>query len=854
MIPVRLHLKGFLSYNDPVDIEFNSFDLACISGQNGAGKSSLLDAITWVLFGEARRRDDAIINNRADTAEVVLVFDYESNRYRITRIKPKNKTSLLEFAVLDENETWRVLTEPTLRATEDLVRKTLHLDYETFTNASFFLQGKADQFAQQKPSDRKRILSSILGLDIWDEYKEETARRRNESERSLTVIEDRIREIDNELSQEEERKKRLADVEKEFTQKNELYEARKQVRDQQRLIQEKLKNETRLLEKQQSEINRLQAELEQQNDLLKTRQEERTGLQQQLAREKEIQVELAAWKKAQEDLAGWDVLAANFQKYDRQRHPLLQTIASEQARLETELKNLQEKASSMAQTQKMLPSYQQKRTNLQAEVDRLAEQVAQRPVLEQDLRTLADQRGQAKAENDKLAAEGKELNERINQLTEIKTPRCPVCGKPLSHEEREKMIADLKVEVQSKREAYQKNNDLLKSFGARYAELEARISHLGSVEKSFSEQQRALDLLNREIGDAEQVLHDWQDKDHPHLKELEQRLNQENFALEARQQLAEIDAQLKELGYDAAAHEAVKKAELEGRASQEAWVALEKARSALAPLEREIEELHISIGQKEVHIQEQQKEYKEAHTKLEAEQAALPEFDKVEREYYDLQEEVNSLRNTVAQALNEVKVLDRQREKKAQQLQEKEAFQRQIAQLKVLEKAFGKDGIPALLIEQALPEIQNHANEILDRLSDGNMAVRFETQREFKDKKREDRKETLDILIRDSQGERDYELFSGGEAFRVNFAIRLALSRVLSHRAGARLQTLVIDEGFGSQDAEGRQRLIEAINLARGDFAKVLVITHMEELKDAFPARIEVQKTERGSKVEVFTA
>jgi exonuclease SbcC len=129
--------------------------------------------------------------------------------------------------------------------------------------------------------------------------------------------------------------------------------------------------------------------------------------------------------------------------------------------------------------------------------------------------------------------------------------------------------------------------------------------------------------------------------------------------------------------------------------------------------------------------------------------------------------------------------------------------------------------------------------------------VKFETQRDFRDKKREDRKETLDILIRDSAGEREYELFSGGEAFRINFAIRLALSRVLSNRAGARLQTLVIDEGFGSQDSDGRQRLIEAINLVQDDFAKILVITHLEELKDAFPARIDVVKTNAGSQVNV---
>ena len=95
-------------------------------------------------------------------------------------------------------------------------------------------------------------------------------------------------------------------------------------------------------------------------------------------------------------------------------------------------------------------------------------------------------------------------------------------------------------------------------------------------------------------------------------------------------------------------------------------------------------------------------------------------------------------------------------------------------------------------------------------------------------------------------------LVSGGEAFRVNFAIRLALSEVLAQRAGARLQTLVIDEGFGSQDVQGRQRLIEAINQVRGDFAKILVITHIDELKDAFPTRIEVEKTDQGSSIRVL--
>jgi len=175
-----------------------------------------------------------------------------------------------------------------------------------------------------------------------------------------------------------------------------------------------------------------------------------------------------------------------------------------------------------------------------------------------------------------------------------------------------------------------------------------------------------------------------------------------------------------------------------------------------------------------------------------------------------------------------------------------------VAQYAALERAFGKNGVPAMLIEQALPQIEIKANEILDRLTNGNMSIRFITQQEYKDKSREDLRETLDIQISDSAGTRDYEMFSGGEAFRINFAIRLALSEVLSQRAGARLQTLVVDEGFGSQDDMGRQRLVEAINMVKEDFAVILVITHIDSLKDFFPTRLEVTKTTHGSMVEVI--
>jgi exonuclease SbcC len=163
--------------------------------------------------------------------------------------------------------------------------------------------------------------------------------------------------------------------------------------------------------------------------------------------------------------------------------------------------------------------------------------------------------------------------------------------------------------------------------------------------------------------------------------------------------------------------------------------------------------------------------------------------------------------------------------------------------------AFGKKGVPAMLIESVLPELEQEANTLLGKMTDNRMTVRFETQRNAKSG--DSVIETLEIKIHDGDSTRNYELFSGGESFRINFAIRIALSKLLARRSGASLQTLIIDEGFGTQDTTGRERLVEAIAGIQNDFQRILVITHIQELKDAFPVRIDIVKGPNGSQISV---
>ena len=200
----------------------------------------------------------------------------------------------------------------------------------------------------------------------------------------------------------------------------------------------------------------------------------------------------------------------------------------------------------------------------------------------------------------------------------------------------------------------------------------------------------------------------------------------------------------------------------------------------------------------------------------------------------------------VGSARQKISALENLVERRKSRIIERDQVAEQIGIYGELYTAFGKQGVPAMIIEAAVPEIENATNDLLGKMTYGRMNVRFDTQRALKSG---DTKETLDIKIADDLGTRNYELYSGGESFRVNFAIRIALSKLLARRAGAQLQTIVIDEGFGTQDSLGRQRLVEAINTIKDDFERVLVITHIEELKDIFPVRINVLKTSEGSKI-----
>lgn len=168
--------------------------------------------------------------------------------------------------------------------------------------------------------------------------------------------------------------------------------------------------------------------------------------------------------------------------------------------------------------------------------------------------------------------------------------------------------------------------------------------------------------------------------------------------------------------------------------------------------------------------------------------------------------------------------------------------------LAVLERAFGRNGVPAWITEQhALPAIETEANRILGELGGPVQRVELRTERELKKGGTTD---ALDIVCHTTDGERDYQTFSGGERTRVQIALRLALARLLAHRRDADIRMLCLDEPDGL-DTSGTEALAGVLRglVADGVVSTTILASHDTNLRDRFDEALLVTATDSGSEV-----
>jgi DNA repair exonuclease SbcCD ATPase subunit len=180
---------------------------------------------------------------------------------------------------------------------------------------------------------------------------------------------------------------------------------------------------------------------------------------------------------------------------------------------------------------------------------------------------------------------------------------------------------------------------------------------------------------------------------------------------------------------------------------------------------------------------------------------------------------------------------------------EAEAQSDQAARYAALAEAWHPYGIPRLIVEEAIPQIEAHANDALSRLP-GGFVLRLATSRE---KRAGGTSETLDVAVDVAGRERDYALLSGGERFRVDLALRLGIAGLLAERSGRRWGTLWLDEPLAPGDEQEREAVTESIAALSDQYPLVVIVSHDAEFADALPWALRVTKhdgTSRGELVQ----
>jgi len=343
---------------------------------------------------------------------------------------------------------------------------------------------------------------------------------------------------------------------------------------------------------------------------------------------------------------------------------------------------------------------------------------------------------------------------------------------------------------------------------------------------------------------------------HAEIAEIQSQIEQQQTDSELYRQIAAINQKIAEIDYKESEYNSVRIAVRQARNWEMRYQQLAAAQQQYPQIRQRCQELAGVLEVRSQDVEAANLQINNIIKQLEEIPNTFTEIQTLEQQMQwrklQLEEHLRQM-GSLQQQLQHLEALNQQYQMQTSQLAK---AKRQHKVYNSLTEAFGKKGIQAYMIENILPQLEAETNSLLSRLTGNQLHVQFVTQRAGKSGRTSSKKDvkmidTLDILIADARGTRAYETYSGGEAFRINFSIRLALARLLAQRAGTALQMLIVDEGFGTQDQEGCDRLIAAINAIANDFACILTVTHMPYFKEAFQARIEVNKTPNGSQLRL---
>lgn len=846
MNPLRIEISNMGAVTH-ADHDLSNISLVAVVGVNGSGKSTTFTlAPTWILFGTTKNGcsvDDMISSGETEMAGA-LEFEHRGTIYRVVRTRSKKtkagKSTLELF--LRQDDAWVPDSGTTISETQAKIKELLGLDAETFTASSMILQGRANEFTSKPPAQRKAVLQDILGLDIYDWLMEQAKKQYQTKTAELERLKGQLTQLHSQTGEtsKETLQELLADIQTSIT----LCEV-----------------EIESLEKQLQDALTQAAQIQVKQNRTKDLEEQAETLEKEIQqREQAISQEKAAIGMEESLL----VMAEDIRE-KASRHDQIRALVADIEPKQTMLKSMKTEYKCAVDSR---ATQQEKASQLGPQIDDLRQLLAQKESLEYDaltfrkaetrllalekiaeeyadhdakLRKAQDAYDVARRENDTKTKEMiKEISVLHNKVAMLENANCvdpdnANCRFLADAQEAKRMLPRKAKELEDCRENAGQKLAGLKEAVDQAQTARANVGYNHQEHSKVSEQVRTLRPSIEKLAQLDikaELLKNLTKQQEEYLQAAEEADKQAQIKWAAldtlRGELSQLEAE------EARLPELKKWAELLPKLNN-AKAAIDAANRRITALQNEITTRSGQAASKRQEAAAIRADLAQAEPiNPEAVKSALSKAREVLKS-----EQAQSVR--LQAQLDKVAAWERECKDISTQMT---PLSKEIVRWQTLIRAFGRDGVPAMIIDCAVPELENIANEILGQMTRGKNSLFFNTQRDKKNGK--GIIETLDIMITDwecPQG-RPYETFSGGEQLRIDFALRFALAEILARRAGSRVEWLTIDEGLGSQDREHRELVLESIKNIADRFKKAFLITHIEEAQGFFEEQIVIRREE----------
>jgi exonuclease SbcC len=877
----RIRLSNFKPYPD-ADLSFDE-GVTVVHGVNGSGKSSLLDACFFALYGAQALEGtlDDVVRKGTDECEVELWFTHAGASYRVyRRVRATGDRAVTADCTLEGPET----TVDGARDVRAHVADLLRMDHEAFLNCAYVRQGEVNKLINASPSDRQDMIDGLLQLGRLEEYRERAREARLGVNDILADLQGRVEELTSQIEAKESRNLHetlngletdLEDVSAEIdryeTQRERAVESRDEAVD----VLEGYRETQADLDEVQATIDDLEATIRETAD-------ERDTLGEDLStardRQSELRTELSAAVEATDLPADPDDddLAARLSTLDERATELREAkteAASDRTGFENQSTNLAETAAdkreAAADKRSDAETVDATADELKAEIDereakleeladereRLTAELAESPIDREGGQSAVDYRDEMQSElsavRETLAETRTNLENARDRVREAErlaeAGKCPECGQPVDGSPHVEAL-------EGRREEVATLEDRLDGLQEQRDEAEARLDEAASLvdtESRLSELSQTREMLAESVADnraelerkrqrAERLREEAAELEDAAAEAAEAAETMQDRAAEAAERVAELDDQLEAV---TAARERVERVrELRGDLSSAAdrIDRLAERRDSLAELNDERrdrlrekrdrrDELEAAYNDEQVDAAREQRDKADAY------------IDQVDEELASLRERRDDLQGRIGGVKQDLAQLEELRESREQLAERVAALESLYDEASALETMYGD--LRADLRRRNVESLERMLNETFELVYANDAYSRIELDADYE----------LTVYQRDGEPLAPGQL-SGGERALFNLSLRCAIYRLLAAGidGAAPMPPLILDEPTVFLDSGHVSRLVDLVDEMRDlGVAQIVIVSHDEELVGAADDLVRVEKDPRTNRSTV---